>query len=154
MNRRRLTLMMMTAAWLPAYSGTAGGANGPASAPRPSPSRSPLPRLGWKPLSDMPQALAKFGAAVVGTQVVTAGGYDTLRVVQLFDTGAGNWSSGTPLIRGTDNVAVVALRGRVHAIGGEARTAHQIYDPVAGAWRSGPPSPRFRLASAAAVLNG
>jgi hypothetical protein len=104
-------------------------------------------------LDDMPQALAKFGAAVVGTQVVTAGGYDTLRVVQLFDTGAGNWSSGAPLIRGTDNVAVVALRGRVHAVGGEARTAHQIYDPVAGTWTSGPPSPRIRFASAAAVLN-
>lgn len=153
MNRRRLTLMM-TASWLAACSSVAGGAEGPTptSAPLPPP---PLPRPpGWKALSDMPQALAKFGAAAVGTQVVTAGGYDTLRTVQLLDTVTGNWSSGAPLIRGTDNVAVLAVRGRVHAIGGEARTAHQIYDPVAGTWTSGPPSPRIRFASAAAVLDG
>lgn len=75
-------------------------------------------------------------------------------MVQLFDTEAGHWHTGAPLIRGTDNVAVVALRGRVHAIGGEARTAHQIYDPAAGTWTLGPASPRIRFASAAAVLKG
>lgn len=102
----------------------------------------------------MPQALAKFGAAVVGTQVLTAGGYDTLRTVQLFDTEAGTWASGPPLPRGTDNLAVLAARGRVHAIGGEARNVNQIYDPATGTWALGPPSPRIRFASAAAVLNG
>lgn len=154
MNNRRLTLMMMTAAWLAAHGGAARSAQGPAPT-SPPPSRPPLPLArGWKALSDMPLGLAKFGAAVVGTQVVAAGGYDTQRTVQLFDTLAGTWSSGSPLIRGTDNVAVLAVRGRVHAIGGEARTANQVYDPVAGTWVLGPPSPRIRFASAAAVLNG
>jgi hypothetical protein len=157
MHHRRLTLMMMSAAWLAAHGGAARGAEGPTptSPPPPSPPSPPSPRPpGWKALSDMPQALAKFGAAVVGTQVVTAGGYDTLRTVQLLDTVTGIWSGGPPLIRGTDNVAVLAVRGRVHAIGGEARTAHQVYDPLTGLWTSGPPSPRIRFASAAAVLNG
>lgn len=102
----------------------------------------------------MPRGLAKFGAAVVGTQMVTAGGYDTLRTVLLFDTVAGTWSTGPLLLSGTDNVAVLATGGRVHVIGGEARTAHQVYDPVAGSWSAGPASPRVRFASAAAVLNG
>lgn len=102
----------------------------------------------------MPARLAKFGAAAVGTRVVTAGGYDTLRTVLLFDSTAGTWSTGPGLINGTDNVAVVALAGRVHAIGGEARTANQVYDPVAGTWSAGPASPRIRFASAAAALGG
>lgn len=102
----------------------------------------------------MPIGLAKFGAAAAGGRVVAAGGYDTLRTVLLFDAAAGNWSSGPSLLQGTDNVAVLAEGERIHVIGGEARTAHQIYDPVAGTWSAGPASPRIRFASAAAVLNG
>lgn len=102
----------------------------------------------------MPRGLAKFGAAAVGTQVMTAGGYDTFRTVQLFDTVAGTWSAGPSLPTGTDNVAVLATGGRVHVIGGEARMAHQVYDPVAGSWAAGPASPRIRFASAATVLDG
>lgn len=102
----------------------------------------------------MPLGLAKFGAGAVGSRIVTAGGYDTLRSVLLFDTATGTWSTGAPLIGGSDNVAVLSAGGRVFAIGGEARTANQIYDPATGVWTAGPPSPRIRFASAAAVLNG
>ena len=102
----------------------------------------------------MPVGLAKFGAAVVGGRVLTAGGYDTLRTVLLFDPATGVWTSGPPLPGGTDNVAVLAVGGRIHAIGGEARTANQVYDPGTGAWTAGPASPRIRFASAAAVLDG
>jgi len=102
----------------------------------------------------LPIALAKFGAAAVGTRIVTAGGYDTLRTVMLFDTVAGAWTSGAALPRGTDNVAVLGAGGVVHAIGGEARTAHQVYDPAGNWWSAGPASPRIRFASAATVLNG
>lgn len=125
----------------------------PAPTP-PGPTPPPPAPAGWTALADMPAGVAKFGAAVVGNRVVTAGGYDTLRMVQLFDTTAGTWSSGTPLIAGTDNVAVVAAGGRVYAVGGEARTLMQVYDPANGAWTRGPDSPRIRFASAAAVLNG
>jgi N-acetylneuraminic acid mutarotase len=148
MNHRRLTLMSLSAALL-----SACGGGGEAAPPADPPSPPPLPP-GWSILPDMPARLAKFGAAAVGSRIVTAGGYDTLRTVLLFDNATATWSSGAALASGTDNVAVVALAGRVHAIGGEARTAHQIYDPVAGSWSAGPASPRIRFASAAAVLGG
>lgn len=151
MNDRRLTLRTLTAALLAAGGGVgrakAGSPSPPPASPSPNPAR-------WTRQPDMPLGLAKFGAAAVGTRVVTAGGYDTLRTVLLFDTVAGTWVSGSPLLAGTDNVAVLAVGGRVHTIGGEARTAQQIYDAAAGVWSAGPPSPRIRFASAAAVLNG
>jgi hypothetical protein len=147
MNHRRLTLMSMSAALLAAC----GGGGGEAEA---APTPPPPPGPGWAPLAAMPAGLAKFGAAAVGTRVVTAGGYDTLRTVLLFDSSANTWASGPALASGTDNVAVAELGGRVHAVGGEARTAHQIYDPVAGSWSAGLVSPRIRFASAIAVLGG
>lgn len=143
MNDRRLTLLTLSAALLAAC----GGGGGAEASP-------PPPPAGWTPQGDMPTALAKFGAAAAGTRVVTAGGYDTLRTVMLFDTVAGTWGSGAALPSGTDNVAVLGAGGLVHAIGGEARTAHQVYDPAANRWSAGPASPRIRFASAAAVLDG
>ncbi|MFN0185446.1 MAG: Kelch repeat-containing protein [Aquabacterium sp.] len=102
----------------------------------------------------MPVGLAKFGAAAVGTRVFTAGGYDTLRTALQFDTATGAWTSGPVMPNGSDNLAVAAVAGRVHAIGGEARTVHQIFDPVAGSWSIGPASPRLRFASSIVVLDG
>lgn len=146
MNERRLTLMSMTAALLAACGGGGGDAGAATSPPPPPP--------GWTPRANLPAGLAKFGAAAVGTRIVTAGGYDTLRTVLLHDTASDTWTSGPPLASGTDNVAVAELGGRVHVVGGEARTAHQIYDPVAGSWSAGPVSPTIRFASAIAVLGG
>lgn len=178
-NERRLALLTASAAMLLAACGGGGSADAspppappaptppaptppsptppaptpPAPTP-PGPTPPPPPPAGWTALADMPVGLAKFGAALAGTRVIAAGGYDTLRIVQVFDTVAGTWSSGPPLIAGTDNVAVVAAGGRVYAVGGEARQLLQIYDPATNAWTRGPDAPRIRFASAAAVLNG
>jgi Kelch motif len=146
MNDRRRSLMTFGAALLAACGG--GGGDDAAATPPPPPPE------GWTPMPDMPAALAKLGAAAVGTRIVTAGGYDTLRTVLQFDTAASTWSSGPALVNGTDNVAVAATGGRVHAIGGEAGTVHAVFDPVTGLWTAGPASPVVRFASAIAVLGG
>ncbi len=148
MDHRRRSLMSFAAAWLAACGGGGGDDAGAATSPPPPPPE------GWTRQTDMPAALAKFGAAAVGVRIITAGGYDTLRAVRLFDTATGTWSSAAELLNGTDNVAVAAVGGRVHAIGGEAGLAHQVFDPVAGTWSAGPASPVVRFASAIAVLGG
>lgn len=102
----------------------------------------------------MPAALAKFGAASLGTQVMTAGGYDTRRTVLLYDVASDTWTNGPLLLRGTDNVSVLSAGGRVYVVGGEAGTANQMYDAGTTSWSLGPSSPSIRFASAAAVLAG
>jgi N-acetylneuraminic acid mutarotase len=159
MTTRRQSLLTLSSALSSALLVACGGGGGGALAETvppapPPPVPPPAPPAGWTRLADLPAGRAKFGAAAVAGKVVAAGGYDTLRSVLVYDVASNAWSNGPSLISGTDNVAVLAVGGRVHAIGGEARTAHQVLDAALGAWASAPASPAIRFASAAAVLNG
>jgi N-acetylneuraminic acid mutarotase len=102
----------------------------------------------------MPSTVAKFGVAALGGKIYVLGGYDTRRAVMVYDIANDRWASGTPLPRGTDNVAALASAERLYAIGGEARTAFQVYEPTTAQWSAGPSLPRISFASAAAVLDG
>lgn len=121
---------------------------------RPAPAREPAPADGWTRLADLPEPLAKFGIAALGDRLHVVGGYDTRRSHWVYDPTTDRWQAGPPLPRGSDNLALLALAGRLMAIGGEAGTAVQVYDPAAQAWHAGPPLPAVRFASAAAVLAG
>lgn len=109
---------------------------------------------GWERLADMPTGQAKFGVAALDGKLYVVGGYDTRASVWVYDTVTNTWSAGPTLARGTDNVAAVALAGRVWAIGGEAGAVLQSLDPTAGAWTLAPAAPTVRFASAAGALNG
>jgi N-acetylneuraminic acid mutarotase len=50
--------------------------------------------------------------------------------------------------------AVVALDGKIYAVGGDPSAAFEVYDPQRGAWTTLPPMPEPRLFLAAAALNG
>jgi N-acetylneuraminic acid mutarotase len=125
-------------------------ASGVSARAEPGPS-APLP-AGWVRLADLPLPLARFGAAALPGRIVVAGGYDTQHTVLMYDIAANRWTAGPPLLRGTDNVAVLAAGGRVLVLGGEAGRVFQILDPAQGSWTRGPDLPGVRFASAAAVL--
>lgn len=131
--------------------GGGGGSASPEPAPVPLPA--PLP-AGWTRLADMPAGLAKFGVAAFNDRLYVVGGYDTRTTVWIYDIASNTWSAGPALPRGTDNVAAVAVAGRVWAIGGEAGTALQAFDPVAGTWAAAPSAPSVRFAAAAGVAAG
>lgn len=153
MNTRRHTLLTLSTALLAACGGGGGGGSA-AATPAAPPESPPPPSPGWTRLANLPAGRAKFGAAVAAGKVYAVGGYDTLRSVDVYDTAANTWAAGPALLSGTDNVAVMEAGGRIHAIGGEARTAHQLLDPALGTWAAAPSSPAIRFASAAAVLGG
>lgn len=105
---------------------------------------------GWTKLADLPVGVAKFGVAALDGQIHVVGGYDTRRSTLVYDIASNTWTAGTPLPRGTDNVAAVAAGGRVLAIGGEAGTALQVLDAATRTWSAGPSLPGVRFASAVA----
>ncbi len=129
-----------------------GGGGGASSDPTPA-APSPLP-AGWERLADLPVGVAKFGVAALGGRLYVVGGYDTRDTVWVYDIASDRWSAGPPLARATDNVAAVALAGRMWALGGEAGAVLQSLDPAAGGWTLAPNPPTVRFASAAGVVDG
>ncbi|WP_428504979.1 Kelch repeat-containing protein [Roseateles sp.] len=156
MKRRTVTSSVLLLGLVSACGGGSSSAVAEVSAPAPTRAPAPAPELpaGWSRLADMPAAVAKFGVAALGGKIYVLGGYDTRRAVMVYDIASDRWASGTPLPRGTDNVAALASAERLYAIGGEARTALQVYEPATAQWRAGPSLPRISFASAAAVLEG
>jgi N-acetylneuraminic acid mutarotase len=59
-----------------------------------------------------------------------------------------------------DHLAVAAVNGRIHVIGGRTNTPlentnrHDIYDPVKNAWTTGPPLPTPRSGGASVLYKG
>jgi hypothetical protein len=108
---------------------------------------------GWTRLADLPAGVAKFGVAELNGQLVVAGGYDTRRSSLVYDIATDRWRDGPPLLRGSDNLALLAAGGRLYAIGGEASRSLQVFDPVTAVWTLGPALPSGRFAAAAAEFN-
>src|SRR5262249_55180474 len=65
-----------------------------------------------------------------------------------------------PLPKARDHMAVVAVAGKIHVIGGrlagpgERTGQHDVYDPAANSWTSAPPPPTPRSGGAAALYQG
>jgi len=65
-----------------------------------------------------------------------------------------------PLPKARDHLAVVAIDGKIHAIGGRttnpaSRVAeHDIYDPKTDSWSAGPPLPTARSGLASTAYEG
>lgn len=99
---------------------------------------------GWTELAPMAKGLGEAAAAYWDGKIYVAGGFDTSRLVQIYDVAKDQWEVGPALPRGTDNAGAVAADGKVYVVGGEGG-ALQIYDVAAGRWSVGPrlPGPKF-----------
>ncbi len=111
----------------------------------------------------LPRSEMAWGTAWAG-RLHVIGGYGEGRVDRtyhhVYDPADDRWYLAAPLPRGANHVAVVALAGRVYALGG---FIEQNTDPVADAyaydvatdrWTPIAPLPRPRGAAAAVALNG
>src|SRR3954469_20764414 len=103
---------------------------------------------GWTERAPMLSGQGEAAAAALEGKIYLAGGYDTHRTLQIYDTATDAWTAGPQLPFGTDNAGAIASGGKIYLVGGEAASKLQIFDPAAGAWTAGPPLPSPRFSSA------
>src|SRR2546430_5957612 len=105
------------------------------------------------------------GAAVVNGRLFVAGGYSgrailrwtPLATVYEYDEARNSWATRAPLGSPRGALAVVALGGRLHAIGGsngQVTGAHEVYDPETDRWTEAPAMPTARDHLAAVAFQG
>ena len=118
----------------------------------------------WETRGPLPAPTHHAAAAVVEGRLFVVGGFSggrvswtPLRTVYEYDEARSSWATRAPLREARGGLAVVALRGRLHAVGGSgdrASAAHEIYDPAADRWSDGPPMPTARDHLAAVTFQG
>ena len=89
-------------------------------------------------------------------------GVDTVTVAthEVYDPARNVWSDLAPLPKARDHLSVIAVDGRIHAIGGRFNATvdntgmHDVYDPATNSWKSAAPLPTPRSASAATLYRG
>jgi N-acetylneuraminic acid mutarotase len=125
----------------------------------------PGPPGRWEPRAPLPVPRSEMAWGTAWEdRLYVVGGYGEGRVDRtynhIYDPAADRWLQGAPLPRGLNHVAVVAMAGRVYALGGfvEQNTAPvtdvHAYDVAADRWTALAPLPRPRGAAAAVVLDG
>jgi N-acetylneuraminic acid mutarotase len=120
----------------------------------------------WRARSPLPRALDHIGSAVANGKVYAIGGFvgggvhkDGQNTAFEYDPALDTWRILAPLKAGRGSVGVVALDGKIHAIGGRAPdgttvATHEVYDPATNAWKELAPLPKARDHVAAAVADG
>ena len=122
----------------------------------------------WTRLPDLPTPRGGLGAAIVGNQIVTAGGESPTGVfdnVEAFDLTASTWSTLPPMKTARHGLALLAENKTLYAIDGAVAPGHthsvdtnEALDlsswASATAWRVLPDAPTARQQVAATKLNG
>src|ERR1019366_886348 len=78
----------------------------------------------------------------------------------VYDPVADRWSEAAPLPKARDHLGVIAVGGKIHAIGGRLgatvdRTGqHDVYDPATDSWSSAAPMPTPRSSVASTIYRG
>ena len=120
----------------------------------------------WSARSPLPRSLDHIGTAVLNGKIYAIGGFvgggvhkDGQNTAFEYDPSLDTWRVLAPLKAGRGSVGVVALDGKVHAIGGRAPdgttvATHEVYDPVTNLWRELAPLPKARDHVAAAAVDG
>ncbi|MBI4629017.1 MAG: galactose oxidase [Candidatus Rokubacteria bacterium] len=118
----------------------------------------------WETRAPLPVPLHHAAAAVVGGRLFVAGGFTggavswtPQRTVYEYDAARGSWATRAPLRTARGGLALVALGGRLHAVGGDTGRvtgAHEVYDPAADRWTEAPPMPTARDHLAAVAFQG
>jgi hypothetical protein len=109
----------------------------------------------WTAGPALPLAVNHPAAATIGAEVYVAGGFTvagTTNRVFVLASGATRWREVAPMHRARGALSLVALGGRLYAIGGRDNSAEigvtERYDPRTGAWTdiATMPHPRNHLA--------
>jgi N-acetylneuraminic acid mutarotase len=118
----------------------------------------------WETRIPLPAPTHHAAAAVIEGRLFVVGGYSggrvswtPLRTVYEYDEARSSWATRAPLRQARGGLAVVALGGRLHAVGGSgdsASAAHEIYEPTPDRWTDGPPMPTARDHLAAVAFRG
>jgi|tagenome__1003787_1003787.scaffolds.fasta_scaffold20970690_3 N-acetylneuraminic acid mutarotase len=120
----------------------------------------------WRARSALPRSLDHLGTAVLNGKIYAVGGFvgggvhkDGQNTAFEYDPALDSWRILAPLKAGRGSVGVVALDGKIHAIGGRAPdgttvATHEVYDPATNSWKELAPLPRARDHVAAAVIDG
>jgi hypothetical protein len=105
----------------------------------------------WTELATMPDVASHAGAAVLGDRIYVVAGFvanvhaGAMARVFEYHLGLDAWRSVAPLEVARGSAGVVALDGRIHAIGGRNDEglvgAHEVYDPETDHWSPAAPLP-------------
>jgi N-acetylneuraminic acid mutarotase len=120
----------------------------------------------WRPRSPFPRSLDHVGSAVLNGKIYTVGGFiggsvhkDGQNSAFEYDPALDTWRILAPIKAGRGSVAVVALDGKIHAIGGRDPAGntvgtHEVYDPATNTWKDLAPFAKPRDHMAATVIEG
>jgi N-acetylneuraminic acid mutarotase len=120
----------------------------------------------WRVRYPMPRGLDHMGVAVVNGKIITVGGFvgagvhrDGQPAVFEYDPRTDTWRALAPLKVGLGSVGVVALNGKVYAVGGrtpagDTVATNQVYDPATNAWTALAPLPKARDHMAVVAAEG
>jgi N-acetylneuraminic acid mutarotase len=118
----------------------------------------------WEPRASLPVPLHHAAAAVVDGRLFVIGGYTGGRMswtpdpaVHEYDPVRNSWMMRAPMPTARGALAVATLRGKIHAVGGDAgaiTSAHEVYDPAADRWSIASPLPTARDHLAAVEFDG
>jgi len=106
----------------------------------------------WTTLSAMPEPRHHTAAAAIGSTLYVSGGSPSATDLTTATTdlwaldveAGGSWEAFAPLPQPRWGHRMVALDGRVYAVGGLPGPDVQIYDPVDDSWSLGAPLPEVR----------
>lgn len=116
----------------------------------------------WRELAQMPRARARFAAAMVGREIVVAGGDCDSGVtasVEVYNVDSNTWRLARSKPIAVSNASAVAVGSLIYVLGGytgdgSVTDAVEVYDPVSDSWRAGPALPRPLCSYAAAADAG
>ena len=108
--------------------------------------------------------LGGVGAATIAGKihVISGRGPDgkPVNTHMVYDPEADTWSEAAPLPLARDHLAIVAARGKIHAIGGRLGATvdktgqHDVYDPATNSWSTAAPMLTPRSAPAGLFYHG
>ncbi len=125
----------------------------------------------WSRGPNLPAARGAGGAALIGNTLYYTAGMNAARTTNMLDTwaldlnnqGAG-WVSKAPILTGRNHLGVIALDGKLWAVGGQIAqeeesivlSAMEFYDPATNTWTAVAdiPVPRAHLTAGIFVYQG
>src|SRR2546427_6972073 len=120
----------------------------------------------WHERAPLPSGLHHAGIGVVNDRLYVIGGFELslfsiwspVTSLYEYDPVADRWMARKSMPTPRGALAVAALAGKLHAVGGYNRdgntSAHEVYDPATDSWTVRAPMPTARDHHAAAPLNG
>jgi N-acetylneuraminic acid mutarotase len=123
----------------------------------------------WRALAPLSTPRGSVGVAALDGKIHAIGGREeandshsrgVIGTHEVFDPATGRWTQAAPLPRPRDHMVVVAVDGKIHAVGGrfagndDMMADHDVYDPATNAWTSAPPLPTARGGVGGTVYKG